>query len=119
MDRVLEELSQCPGLENFDIEGSLLHIRERKPAPYIKDTDRAIDNLRRSYAANKERIQREEVNGRQTITRGDLARMMRVSRPTLKSWIDKGFIRPSLLPHLHAEYFQVEDVIEQLKGQKT
>jgi hypothetical protein len=117
-DVILDELSKRPGLENFETEGGVIHLRERKPAPYIRDMERATDNLRRFHAANRERLKAEEVNGKQTVTRGDLARMMRVSRPTLKNWIDRGFIRPSAIPYLHTEYFQIEEVIEQLRKQK-
>jgi hypothetical protein len=117
-DLILDELSKRPGLEDFEMQEGLIQLCERKPAPYIKDLERATDNLRRFQAANRERLKAEEVNGKQTITRGDLARMMRVSRPTLKSWIDKGFIHPSPIPYLHTEYFQIEEVIEQLRKQK-
>jgi hypothetical protein len=118
LEAIRDELSKRSGLEDFDIEEGVLLLYGRKPAPHIKDTDRAIDNLLRFQAANRERLKAEEVNGKQTITRGDLARMMRVSRPTLKRWIDQGFIRPALIPYTHTEYFQIEEVIEQLRKQK-
>jgi len=82
---LVSELSENPELaEDYDLESIEITIK-KKIAPIIKDVDKAIKNLQHYYAANKQFI--ETVNGKQIIFKSDLAKMMKVSRPTLDRWI--------------------------------
>ena len=114
-DMLIKELSQNPLLADYDmnsIEIKVLH----KTTPYIKDIDRAVDFLQRYYSANKDKIQ--VMFGKQIISSTDLAKMMRVSRPTVNKWIKNGFIKTSRIEGTPFEYFQRDEVIEQLRKQK-
>ena len=90
--QIVSELSKNPELaEGYDMDSIEITIK-KKHQPYIQNVDRAILNLQRYYAANKQYI--ETLDGWQIISKKDLAKMMRVSRPTLDKWIENGFITP-------------------------
>ena len=113
---LVSELSKNPELaEDYDMESIEITIK-KKIVPIIKDVDRAIKNLKHYSAANKQFI--GTFNGRQLIFKQDLAKMMKVSRPTLDRWIKNGFIKPSPIPGISLESFQIDEVIEQLRKQK-
>jgi hypothetical protein len=113
---LVSELSRNPELaEDYDME-SIEIIIKKKIVPIIKDVDRVIKNLQHYSAANKQFI--GTFNGRQLIFKKDLAKMMKVSRPTLDRWIKNGFIKPSPIPGISLESFQIDEVIEQLRKQK-
>ena len=113
---LVSELSQNPELaEDYDMESIEITIK-KKIVPIIKDVDRAIKNLQHYSAANKQFI--ETFNGRQLIFKQNLAKMMKVSRPTLDRWIKNEFIKPSPIPGISLESFQIDEVIEQLRKQK-
>ena len=113
---LVSELSKNPELaEDYDMESIEITIK-KKIVPIIKDVDRAIKNIQHYSAANKQFI--ETFNGRQLIFKQDLAKMMKVSRPTLDRWIKNEFIKPSPIPGISLESFQIDEVIEQLRKQK-
>jgi hypothetical protein len=79
--QIVSELSKKPELaEDYDMESIEITIK-KKYDPQIKDVDRAISNLQHYYAANKENM--TTVFGYHVITKKDLAKMMKVSRPTI------------------------------------
>lgn len=113
---IVAELSKNPELAaDYDMESIEITIK-KKYQPYIKDVDKAISNLQHYYAANKQFI--ETFNGKQLISKNALAKMMKVSRPTIDKWLERGFIAPSLVPGLYLDCFQIDEVIEQLRKQK-
>jgi len=67
-------------LADYDLDSGELVVRA-KSKPYIADVERAISNLHHYAEANKNHIPVFE--GEQFISKKLLARMMRVSRPTL------------------------------------
>ena len=115
-EQIVSELSKNPELaEDYDMDSIEITIK-KKHQPYIQDVDRAILNLQRYYAANKQHI--ETFDGWQIISKKDLAKMMKVSRPTLDKWIENGFIKPSQIPNTPIISFQIDEVINQLRKQK-
>ncbi len=113
---IVSELSKNPILAaDYDMKSIEIIIKKKAP-PFIKDVDKAIKNLQYYYAANKQFI--ETFNGKQLIFKMDLAKMMKISRPTLDRWIKNEFIKPSPIPGTPFECFQIDEVIEQLRKQK-
>ncbi len=116
-DVLIKELSQNPLLANYDMGSIELTIKENKPAPQIKkNIDLLINTLQRSYAANKHLL--ETFDGKEVINNTTLARLLKVSRPTMNKWIDDGLIRPFPDRKFPFDIFNVADVIEQLRKQK-
>lgn len=114
-DLLVSELSKRTELADYDMDSIEISIK-KKYQPYIQDVDSVIKNLQHYYAANKEYI--ETINGKQLIFKKDIAKMMKVSRPTLDKWLKNGFIYPSRIPNTPFECFQINEVIEQLRKQK-
>lgn len=115
-DQLASELSKNPEIaSDYDMNSIEITIK-KKITPYIKDADKAISNLQHYYAANRQFI--KTINGKQLISKNQLAKMMKVSRPTLDKWLEHGFIKPSRIEGLHFDCFQIEEVIEQLHKQK-
>ena len=112
---IVSELSKNPELADYDMSSIEITIK-KKIEPTIKDVDKAISNLQQYYAANKQFIQ--TFNGKQLISKKDLAKMLRISRPTLDKWLDHGFVKPSHVVGTSFECFQIDEVIEQLRKQK-
>ena len=82
---LVSELSKNPELaEEYDMETIEISIK-KKYQPYIQDVERVIRNIQYYYAANKQYI--KTFNGKQLIFKKDIAKMMKVSRPTLDKWI--------------------------------
>ncbi|MDR0681934.1 MAG: hypothetical protein LBG15_08840, partial [Dysgonamonadaceae bacterium] len=54
---------------------------KKKIIPHIQDIDKAIDNLKRYMMVNKEFIQ--VFNAEAMVSKKDIARMLKISRPTL------------------------------------
>ncbi len=112
---IVSELSQNPELADYDMSSIEITIK-KKIEPTIKDVDKAISNLQQYYAANKQFIQ--TFNGKQLISKKGLAKMLRISRPTLDKWLEHGFVKPSHVAGTSFECFQIDEVIEQLRKQK-
>jgi len=112
---LIEELSANPLLENYDLSSLKLTILKNKPPPRIKDVEKAIENLKWYSVVYSSCV--EIFDGQQVVIKKDLARMMKVSRPTLDKWIKDGFIRPLKIDST-LEVFSLDAVLEQLEKQR-
>ena len=114
--RLVAELNKNPLLTDYDLSTIELKVKHNTPQPILKkDVSELINNLLRYQAANRERI--PTLDGVQLINKQQLARMLRVTRATLDSWIKKGFIQPSRIADIEGDFFQVDKVIGQLRQQ--
>lgn len=110
------ELSKNPLLTDYDLSTIELKVKHNKPQPILKkDVSELINNLLRYQSANRKRI--PTLDGMQLINKHLLARMLKVTRATLNSWIQKGFIQPSHIADIGCDFFQVDSVIKQLREQ--
>ena len=114
-EELINELSENPIWEDYDLDTVKLTILKKKAPPHIKDVEKAIENLKWYVAINNSRI--EIVEGQQIINKKDLAKMMKISRPTLDKWIRDGFIQPKKLAR-SLEIYPVDAVLEQLEKQR-
>ena len=114
-DMLLEELSENPLWDDYALETVKLTILKNNPPPRIKDVDKAIENLKWYAVVYSSCI--EIFNGKQVVIKKDLARMLKVSRPTLDKWIKDGFIRPLKIDRT-LEVFPLDAVLEQLEKQR-
>ena len=116
-DVVVAELQQNPELADYDMETIEISLK-KKFTPRIQNIDLAIDNLKRYLAINKEQIQ--TINGEMIVAKKDIARMLKITRPTLDKWIRDGFITPVqsiVLPDI--KIFPPNQILEQLQNQKN
>lgn len=114
--QLVAELNKNPLLADYDLSTIELKVKHNKPQPILKkDVSELINNLLRYQSANCERI--PTLDGVQLINKKLLARMLRVTRVTLDSWIKKGFIQPSRIADIEGDFFQVDKTIEQLRQQ--
>lgn len=116
-DVIVAELQQNPELAEYDM-GTIEISIKKKFTPRIQNIDLAIDNLKRYLAINKEQIQ--IINGEMIVAKKDIARMLKITRPTLDKWIRDGFIIPVqsiVLPDI--KIFPPNQILEQLQNQKN
>ena len=116
-DLIVAELQQNPELADYDM-GTIEISLKKKITPRIQDIDSAIANLKRYITINRELIQ--TVNGEMIVTKKDIARMLKISRPTLDKWIRDEFITPvqsSVLPD--TKIFLPDQILEQLQNKKN
>lgn len=114
--QLVAELNKNPLLTDYDLSTIELKAKHNKPKPILKkDVGELINNLLRYQSANRERI--PTLDGVQLINKQQLARMLRVTRATLDSWIKKGFIQSSRIADIEGDFFQVDKVIGQLRQQ--
>ena len=116
-DVVVAELQQNPELADYDM-GTIEISIKKKITPRIQNIDLAIANLKRYLAINGEQIQ--TISGEMIVAKKDIARMLKITRPTLDKWIRDGFITPvqsSVLPDL--KIFPPDQILEQLQNQKN
>ena len=116
-DAIVAELQQKPELADYDMNTLEISVK-KKITPRIRNIDKAIDNLKRYIAVNKEFIQ--IVNGEAIVSKKDIAKMLIISRPTLDKWIRDGFIIPiqsNVLPI--TEIFPPELILKHLQNQKN
>ena len=116
-DTIVYELQKNSELADYDMETIEISVK-KKITPRIRNIDKAIDNLKRYIAVNKEFIQ--IVNGEAIVSKKDIAKMLKISRPTLDKWIREGFIIPvqsNVLPN--TEIFPPELILKQLQNQKN
>ena len=114
-EELINELSENPIWEDYDLDIVKLTILKKKAPPHIKDVEKAIENLKWYVAINNSRI--ETFEGQKIINIKDLAKMMKISRPTLDKWIRDGFIQPKKLAR-SLEIYPVDTVLEQLEKQR-
>ena len=114
--QLVAELNKNPLLTDYDLSTIELKVKHNKPQPILKkDVSELINNLLRYQSVNKERV--PTLDGIQQINKQLLARMLRVTRATVDSWIKKGFIQPSRIVDIDGDFFQVDRVIGQLRQQ--
>ena len=114
---IVSELQKNPELADYDMETIEISVK-KKIVPRIRNIDKAIDNLKRYIAVNNEFI--HIVNGEAIVSKKDIAKMMKISRPTLDKWIRDGFITPvqsTVLPN--TEVFPPDLILKQLQNQKN
>ena len=117
-NQLVAELNKNPLLTDYDLSTIELKVKHRKPKPILKkDVGELINNLLRYQSANRERI--PTLDGVQLINKQLLARMLKITRATLDSWIKKGFIQPSHIADIEGDFFQVDRVIGQLREQNS
>lgn len=116
-DAIQSELSGHAELADYDFSTLTLTVKKKKNPPYIRDIDTPIANLER-YARNNAHLI-EYYEDEQLILKKDLARMMKISRPTLDKWIEAGFIKRGSSKYLNMELYQIDSVIQQLRNQKN
>jgi hypothetical protein len=91
---------------------------KKKITPRIQNIDLAIANLKRYIAINKEQIQ--IINGEMIVTKKDMARMLKISRPTLDKWIREEFIIPVQSSVLSdTKIFPPDQILKQLQNKKN
>ena len=115
---IVEELSKLPQLDNFDMSSIELTIKENKPAPKIirKDIDMLIVRLQRGFSANKHTVM--QLNGYYLITNVHLAKWMRTTQASVNKWIKDGLIKPSKNSFTNLKFFDIDEVVDQLRKQK-
>ena len=114
-DSLIEELSENPLWDDYDLDTLKLTVLKNKLPPRIKDVDKTIKNLKWYAVVYSNCI--EIFNGQQIVNKKDLARIMKISRPTLDKWIKDGFIRPLKIDST-LEVFPLDAVLEQLEKQR-
>lgn len=115
---IIEELSKLPQLNNFDMKSIELTIKENKPAPQIlkKDVDTLVDRLQRGFSANKHKL--TQLNGYYLITNIHLSKWMKVTPATVNKWLKDCLIKYSEKSYDNLKFFDVNEVISQLRKQK-
>lgn len=115
---IIEELSKLPQLNNFDMKSIELTIKENKLAPQIlkKDIDTLVDRLQRGFSANKHKL--TQLNGYYLITNIHLSKWMKVTPATVNKWLKDGLIKYSEKSYDNLKFFDVNEVISQLRKQK-
>ena len=105
-------------LNNFDMKSIELTIKENKPAPQIlkKDIDTLVDRLQRGFSANKHKL--TQLNGYYLITNIHLSKWMKVTPATVNKWLKDGLIKYSEKSYDNLKFFDVNEVISQLRKQK-
>ena len=117
-DVIVSELQQNPKL-SADYDMTTIEISVKKKfTPRIQNVDKAIDNLTRYIAINKQYI--EIVNDEVLVFKKDIIKMLKVSRPTFDKWIKNGFIIPLQSKHFREwKIFPPEEILKQLQKQKN
>ena len=116
-DAIVEELQKNPELADYDM-GTIEISVKKKITPRIQNIDLAINNLKRYIAVNKEHFQ--DINGEMIVYKKELARMLKISRPTLDKWIREKFITPVLSSALPStKIFPPDQILKQLQNQKN
>lgn len=110
---LLEELQADPDYTDKDLSTLTLTVLDNYEA-VIKNVDKAISSLKRYVAANKQFI--NTFQEEQFINRVQLAKMLGISRQTLTTWIDKGFITPRQSKYLrNTETFDTNAILQELQ----
>lgn len=116
-DVIVAELQQNPELADYDM-GTIEISIKKKITPRIQNIDLAIANLKRYIAINKEHIQ--TINGEMIVSKKEIARMLKISRPTFDKWIREEFITPVQSSVLKDTIiFPPDQILEQLQNRKN
>ena len=113
---LIDELRNNPAYVDKDLTTLKLTVFDSYEAS-IQDVDKAIDNLKFYVTAKKDAI--DTFEGEQIISRVQLAKMLGITRQTLTTWINKGFITPLKPKHLSdIETFNTDAVLQELNKHK-
>ncbi len=113
---IVSELQKNPELADYDMETIEISVK-KKITPRIQDVDKAIRNLTTYVAVNKEFIKTFE--GKTIVSKKEIAKMLKISRPTLDKWIREKFITPVQSEVLSkTETFPPDLILKQLQKQK-
>ncbi|MDR1181327.1 MAG: hypothetical protein LBL13_05065 [Bacteroidales bacterium] len=114
---LIEELRNNPAYSDKDLSTLKLTVLDSYDAT-IKEVDKTIKHLQYYVAAKKSTI--ETFKDEQLINRVKLSKMLGISRQTLTTWINKGFITPLKSKHLpNVETFSIDTVLEELRKYQT
>ena len=114
---LIEELQNNPTYSDKDLTTLKLTVYDSYEAT-IKEVDKAIKHLQHYVVAKKNTI--ETFRDEQLIHRVQLAKMLGISRQTLTSWINKGFITPLKSKYLsNVEIFNIDTVLQEFNKQKS
>ena len=93
------------------------HIQDLRCAGHIiEEFDILIDRLQRGFSANKHTV--TQLNGCYLITNVHLAKWMKTTQASVNKWIKDGLIKPSKKSFTNLEFFDIDEVIDQLRKQK-
>jgi len=116
-DVIVAELQKNPELADYDM-GTIEISIKKKITPRIQNIDLAIANLKRYIAINKEHIQ--TINGEMIVSKKEIARMLKISRPTLDKWIMEEFVSPVQSSVLKGTIiFPPDQILKQLQNKKN
>lgn len=95
-----------------------LTIKENKPTSHIfkKDIDTLVDRLQCGFSANKHKL--TQLNGYYLITNIHLSKWMKVTPATVNKWLKDGLIKYSEKSYDNLKFFDVNEVVFQLRKQK-
>lgn len=115
-DVIVAELQKNPELANYDMETIEISVK-KKINPRIQNIDLAIANLKRYLSINKDHIQ--IINGEMIVSKKEIARMLKISRPTLDKWIREEFVTPVQSNVLtNTKIFPPDQILKQLQNRK-
>jgi len=113
---LLQELQNNPAYAEKDLKTLKLTVYDKYEAT-IKEVDKAIKHLQHYVAAKKNTI--ETFQGEQIIHRVQLAKMLGITRQTLTTWINKGFITSQKFRYIpDLESFNTDVVLQELRKYK-
>ena len=116
-DAIVEELRKNSELADYDM-GTIEISVKKKITPRIQNIDLAINNLKRYIAVNREHIQ--TINGEMIVSKKEIARMLKISRPSLDKWIMEKFVTPVQSNVLSdTKIFPPDQILKQLQNQKN
>lgn len=114
--KLIKELQAKPDFVDKDLSTLTLSVLDSYEATIV-DVDKAISNLKRYVATKSKTI--EVFQEEQIISRNQLSKMLGVTRQTLSTWIDKGFIIPLRSKYISTkETFSTDLVIKELEDYK-
>ncbi|MCW0484805.1 hypothetical protein [Gaoshiqia sediminis] len=114
---IVSELQKNPELADYDMDTIEISVK-KKITPRIQNVDKAIRNLTTYLAVNKEYI--KTFNGETIVSKKEIAKMLKISRPTLDKWIREKFITPVQSEALSkTETFPPDLILKQLQKQKN
>jgi DNA-binding transcriptional regulator YiaG len=114
---IVAELQQNPELADYDM-GTIEISIKKKITPRIQNIDLAIANLKRYLAINRDHIQ--ILNGEMIVSKKEIARMLKISRPTLDKWIREEFVTPVQSSVLRDTIiFPPDQILKQLQNKKS
>jgi hypothetical protein len=115
-DTVSLELLQHPDAADFDMTTAQIVVK-RKTQPKIRNIDKTINNIT-CYLTNNPNSY-EIINGGPLVSKKQIAKMLKISRPTLNKWIIDKLITPTESKNFRDTVtFPPELILEQLQNQK-